>query len=255
LFLFDQSAVQDHGVARVDGKHGRAALAVHMRFACTGVGSCAWGVMPSPLHAVRMKRCGHLVPFRTKSLPRPTSKARQQQRPQPSRTPPTQGVYVACVPASVRHACSFPCRLLQRGLHDAVCLLVSSLLVLVFVLPACSCLSRTLPRGQGYGTCPLTDAKPNAEIREQWGSSQQGSPAPLSWPRGLGGCLRHSPLTALSVVSFFLSPFVGDRLSASLSLSLSFVAPCPLKLGLWTGLFVCSFARGALAGCMWCSTR
>jgi len=26
--------------------------------------------------------------------------------------------------------------------------------------------------------------------------------------------------------------------------------PCPLKLGLWTGLFVCSFARGALAGCM-----
>ena len=31
--------------------------------------------------------------------------------------------------------------------------------------------------------------------------------------------------------------------------------PCPLKLGLWTGLFVCSFARGALAGCMWCSTR
>ena len=96
-----------------------------------------------------MKRCGHLVPFRTKSLPRPTSKARQQQRPQPSRTPPTQGVYVACVPASVRHACSFPCRLLQRGLHDAVCLLVSCLLVLVFVLHACSCLSRTLPRGQG----------------------------------------------------------------------------------------------------------
>ena len=30
---------------------------------------------------------------------------------------------------------------------------------------------------------------------------------------------------------------------------------CPLKLGLWTGLFVCSFARGALAGCMWCSIR
>ena len=118
-----------------------------MRFECTGVGSCAWGVMPSPLHAVRMKRCGHLVPFRTKSLPRPTSKARQQQRPQPSRTPPTQGVYVACVPASVRHACSFPCRLLQRGLHDAVCLLVSCLLV--FVLHACSCLSRNLPRGQG----------------------------------------------------------------------------------------------------------
>ena len=118
-----------------------------MRFECTGVGSCAWGVMPSPLHAVRMKRCGHLVPFRTKSRSRPTSKARQQQQPQPSRTPPTQGVYVACVPASVRHACSFRCRLLQRGLHDAVCLLGSCLLV--FVLHACSCLSRNLPRGQG----------------------------------------------------------------------------------------------------------
>ena len=128
---------------------GRAALAVHYAVRQEGAGSCAWGVMPSPLHAVRMKRFGHLVPFRTKSLPRPTSKARQQQRPQPSRTPPTQGVYVACVPASVRHACSFPCRLLQRGLHDAVCLLVSCLLVLVFVLHACSCLSRTLPREQG----------------------------------------------------------------------------------------------------------
>merc|ERR1712216_511780 len=120
-----------------------------MRFEGTGVGSCAWGVMPSQLHAVRMKRCGHLVPFRTKSRPRPTSKARQQQQPQPSRTPPTQGVYVACVPASVRHACSFRCRLLQRGLHDAVYLLGSCLLVLVFVLHACSCLSRNLPRGQG----------------------------------------------------------------------------------------------------------
>ena len=42
-----------------------------MRFECKGAGSCAWGVMPSPLHAVRMKRCGHLVPFRTKSRPRP----------------------------------------------------------------------------------------------------------------------------------------------------------------------------------------
>ena len=67
-----------------------------------------------------------------------------------------------------------------------------------------------------YGTCPLTDAKPNAEIREQWGSSQQGSPAPLSWPRGLGGCLRHSPLTALSVESFILDPFVGNRLECLL---------------------------------------
>ena len=102
-----------------------------------------------------------------------------------------------------------------------------------------------------YGTCPLTDAKPNAEIREQWGSSQQGSPAPLSWPRGLGGCLRHSPLMALSVESFILDPFVGNRLSASISLSLSFVAPCPLKLGFWTGLFVCSSRVGLCpAGCM-----
>ena len=108
-----------------------------MRFVCTGVGSCAWGVMPSPLHEVRMKRG-------TKAT---TSRARQQQQPQPSRTPPTKGVYVACVPASVRHACLFWCRLLQRGLHDSVCLLVSCLLV--FVLHACSCLSRNLPRGQG----------------------------------------------------------------------------------------------------------
>ena len=122
MFLSGQRAVQDHGVARMeDGAPGRAALAVHMRFECTGVGSCAWGVMPSPLHAVRMKRCGHLVPFRTKSLPRPTSKARQHQRPQPSRTPPTQGVYVACVPASVRHACS-ACMLLRLcGMHAGSC--------------------------------------------------------------------------------------------------------------------------------------
>ena len=33
-----------------------------------------------------------------------------------------------------------------------------------------------------------------------------------------------------------------------------FFAPCPLKLGLWTGLFVCSFAWSLiLAGCMSCS--
>ena len=29
-----------------------------MRFVCTGVGSCAWGVMPSSLHEARMNRCG-----------------------------------------------------------------------------------------------------------------------------------------------------------------------------------------------------
>ena len=72
MFLFEQRAVQDHGVA--------------------------------PL-------------FRTcPGTKEATSKARQQQQPQPSRTPPTMGVYVACVPASVRHACLFRCRLLQRGL-------------------------------------------------------------------------------------------------------------------------------------------
>jgi hypothetical protein len=103
LFLFEQRAVQDHGVASL---------------------------------------------FRTcPGTKEATSKARQRQQLHTSRTPPTMGVYVACVPASVRHACLFRCRLLQRGLHDAACLLVSCLLVLV--LHACSCLSRNLPRGQG----------------------------------------------------------------------------------------------------------
>jgi hypothetical protein len=41
-----------------------------MLFECNGVGSCAWGVMLSLIHAVRMERCGHLVPFQTNS-PRP----------------------------------------------------------------------------------------------------------------------------------------------------------------------------------------
>merc|ERR1719199_1885167 len=129
-----------------------------------------------------MKRCGHLVPFRTKSLPRPTSKARQQQRPQPSRTPPTQGVYVACVPASVRHACSFPCRLLQRGLHDTVCLLVSCLLV--FVLHACSCLSRNLPRGQrGWLEQPryLQDKVALAGQTGRGGNQREGRKQPTRW--------------------------------------------------------------------------
>ena len=179
MFLFEQRAVQDHGVARARARRaGRAVLCG----SCTGVGSCAWGVMPSPLHAVRMKRCGHLVPFRTKSLPRPTSKARQQQRPQPSRTPPTQGVYVACVPASVRHACSFPCRLLQRGLHDAVCLLVSCLLV--FVLHACSCLSRNLPRGQrGWLEQPryLQDKVALAGQTGRGGNQREGRKQPTRW--------------------------------------------------------------------------
>ena len=131
-----------------------------------------------------MKRCGHLVPFRTKSLPRPTSKARQQQRPQPSRTPPTQGVYVACVPASVRHACSFPCRLLQRGLHDDVCLLMSCLLVLVFVLHACSCLSRNLPRGQqGWLEQPryLQDKVELAGQTGRGGNQRAGRKQPTTW--------------------------------------------------------------------------
>ena len=52
-----------------------------MRFECKGAGSCAWGVMPSPLHAVRMKRCGHLVPFRTKSRPRPRCGSRKDGKP------------------------------------------------------------------------------------------------------------------------------------------------------------------------------
>jgi hypothetical protein len=38
------------------------------------------------------------------------------------------------------------------------------------------------------------------------------------------------------------------------SFGVSLLFPCPLKLGLWTGLFVCSFASGLiLAGCMSCS--
>jgi hypothetical protein len=99
LFLFEQRAVQDHGVAPLFQT-------------CPG----------------------------TKEA---TSKARHRQQQRPSRTPPTMGVYVACVP--VQRACSCRCRLLPRGQHDAACLLVSCLLVLV--LHACSCLCRILPRG------------------------------------------------------------------------------------------------------------
>ena len=58
---------------------GRAALAVHYAVREEGAGSCAWGVMPSPLHAVRMTRFGHLVPFRTKSRPRPRCGSRRRQ--------------------------------------------------------------------------------------------------------------------------------------------------------------------------------
>jgi hypothetical protein len=122
------------------------------------VGSQEWGIMPSPLHAVECKGVATLFLFEQRAVQdhgvaplfrtcpgtkEATSKARQRQQPQPSRTPPTMGVYVACVP--VRRACSCNCRLLQRGPHDAACLLVSCLLVLV--LHACSCLCRILPRG------------------------------------------------------------------------------------------------------------
>ena len=122
------------------------------------VGSQEWGIMPSPLHAVECKGVATLFLFEQRAVQdhgvaplfrtcpgtkEATSKARQRQQPRPSRTPPTMGVYVACVP--VRRACSCSCRLLQRGPHDAACLLVSCLLVLV--LHACSCLCRILPRG------------------------------------------------------------------------------------------------------------
>jgi hypothetical protein len=119
------------------------------------VGSQYWGIMPSPLHTVRMKKVWPPCSFSNKEpskttvwLPCPgtkeaNSKAHQRQHPRPSRTPPTMGVYVACVP--VRRACSCGCRLLSRGHHTAECLLVSCLLVLV--LHACSYLCRLLPRG------------------------------------------------------------------------------------------------------------
>ena len=113
-----------------------------------------------------------------------TSKARQQQQPQPSSTPPTKGVYVACVPASVRHACLFRCRLLQRGLHDAVCLLVSCLLVLVFVLHACSCLSRNLPRGQGGWLEQPRYLQDKVELEGQTGrggNQREGRKQPPRW--------------------------------------------------------------------------
>ena len=79
LFFFEQRAVQDLGVAplfwtwpskttvwlayKTASPGAPRGPCSPVRFECTGVGSCAWGVMPSPLHAVRMKRCGHLVPF------------------------------------------------------------------------------------------------------------------------------------------------------------------------------------------------
>ena len=62
---------------------------------------------------------------------------------------PNTGVYVACVPVSLRHACLYRCRLLQRDQHDAVFLLVSCLLV--FVLHVCSCLYRNWQRGSKEG--------------------------------------------------------------------------------------------------------
>jgi hypothetical protein len=145
-----------------NGAHGpgEAVGAVGALFHVGNVRYPEWGHLPLPLHAVRVQRCGHLVLFRTKSRPRPrcgslfrtcpgtkeaTSKARQRQQPRPSRMTPNTGVYVACVPVSLRHACLYRCRLLQRDQHDAVCLLVSCLLV--FVLHACSCLYRNWQRG------------------------------------------------------------------------------------------------------------
>ena len=171
-----------------------------------------------------------------------TSKARQQQQPQPSRTPPTKGVYVACVPASVRHACLFRCRLLQRGLHDAVWLLVSCLLV--FVLHACSCLSRNLPRGHGGWLEQPRYLQDQVE---------------LEGPTGRGGNQRElgPPFNCLPWLdSALLGPrgwsSVGVPLPAPQALVTSpSPAAWPLKLGLWTGLFVCSYAWGfILAGCM-----
>ena len=153
-----------------------------------------------------------------------TSTARHRQHTRPSRAPPTTGVYVACVP--VRRACSCRCRLLQRGQHDAACLLVSCLLVLV--LHACSCLCRIWPRGtwpahpQPMGLMALTHRGKTATFGFL---SSLSSLAGLSGPWGL------------MVFWGFL-----------------FFVPCPLKLGLWTGLFPCSFAWSLiLAVCMSCS--
>ena len=111
-----------------------------------------------------------------------TSTARQRQHPRPSRQPPTMGVYVACVP--VRRTCSCSCRLLQRGQHDAACLLVSCLLVLV--LHACSCLCRILPRGtwpahpQPMGLMALTHRGKTAT----WVLPSTVLPGWVSGPRG-----------------------------------------------------------------------
>ena len=82
-------------------------------------------------------------------------------------------------------------------------------------MPACVCAACVLVPVQELATgqqgARRAEARPTLVHR----------PAPLFWPRGLGGCLRHSQLTDLSVVSFLLGPFVGNRLSASFTLSLS----------------------------------
>jgi len=83
---------------------GRAALAVHYAVREEGAGSCAWGVMPSPLHAVRMKRFGHLVPFRPKRRPRPRCGSRRRQ----ARARRAGRAYAVCV-----HRCG----LLRMGRH------------------------------------------------------------------------------------------------------------------------------------------
>jgi len=92
----------------------------------------------------------------------------------------------------MRHACLFRCRLLQRGLHDAVCLLVSCLLV--FVLHAFSCLSRNLPRGQGGWLDQPQPEQPQPSARRSGPSNRRLGP-PFNclpclgfWPAGMIVC-------------------------------------------------------------------
>jgi hypothetical protein len=114
-------------------------------FVCGVVGS-GLSHQELPLQGVRAQRCGHLVPFRTKSRPRPrcgspvpdmSRNKRGYLQDLPMRATAAfqgaakKGVSVACVLVFVMHACLCLCRLLQRGQHDAACLLV-------FVMHACS---------------------------------------------------------------------------------------------------------------------
>ena len=129
-------------------RHGLHHLApVRLTESCRSMGSEPKGVATLFFFEQRAVQDHGVAPlFRTcPGTKEATSKARQRQQPRPSRMAPNTGVYVACVPVSLRHACLYRCRLLQRDQHDAVCLLVSCLLV--FVLHACSCLYRNLQRG------------------------------------------------------------------------------------------------------------